>query len=251
MAKFSELQLLARVNEVAREVARDYLDVVGETLVDYLQKRLGEKDVETDGRSHRGEYPSRETASLQESINYQTYVRGGKVFLKFGSMDDTRLYGRDANPTLYARVLQFEMGRKLTIDAWEECRRSGIVGRAISKAKHERRTGFGEFMRVPGPRKFDTGGMSQDRLHHYAELAYVKTPGVGRGDFRYKARDAAQICLTIIGSKATAHFKSAATKLLAKLHDDSRRSSVPREHHIRIGKKTRLRMPRKKDGSPN
>lgn len=158
MQKFSDLQLLAKVNDLAREIARDYLEVVGGALVDYLQKKLGEKDVDMYGASVEGQYPSRDTSSLQESIDFKTYARGGRVFMKFGSMDDVRLFGKDTNPTLYARILEYSMSRKLTHAAWEEAKQKGIVARALSKAKHERRGGAGEFIRVPGPAKREVGG---------------------------------------------------------------------------------------------
>lgn len=144
---------MAVFDEHARALAREYLEVVGETLVDYLQEKLGEKSSDT-RRSGPGEYPARDTSSLQESIDAQTYVRGGKVFLKFGALNDVRLFSREASPTLYARILEHAMARKLTRAAWEECRANGLVDEALRKAGHRRRYyagSVGEFIRSPGP----------------------------------------------------------------------------------------------------
>lgn len=140
---------------------RRYLNVVGPVMVTYIQNKL---DVPVVGhgqgaiRSSPGEYPRKETTSLQESIDYKVENRGGRVILIFGSLNDTRRNGKQANPTLYARYLT---------------RKNGRFGRIMA------RSAYFEALKTGALRK----GLSRKRVPHRSSLITSKsfTPGSGVG----------------------------------------------------------------------
>lgn len=132
---------------------RKYVEILGPIMVTYLKNKLG-VPVEGSGlnaiRSHEGEYPRKETESLQESIDYKVEKRGNRIVLIFGSLNDTRQNGKKTNPTLYARYLAGRFKRKLARSAWDDAVRSGALRKALNRRRVPYRKDISASIMTPG-----------------------------------------------------------------------------------------------------
>lgn len=126
---------------------RDIMETAGEIVTERLREKISRPYLsilptsilgitETKDASIEGEYPRKRTGSLEESIDFQTYLRGEKVYLKYGSMHDTMLNGQTQRPTIYARVLEHGRQRRFARAIWDDPTTKRMITMALkSKAK--------------------------------------------------------------------------------------------------------------------
>jgi hypothetical protein len=108
-------------NKLQTAVKR-FMTKVAKGFEEYLKRKLSHDYVPPKGSSPGYiEYPHRRTGSLQASVGFEPHrSKNGEVSITIGIVKDIQLGGKKERPTLYGAELEWEMGRLLVEQAFDE-----------------------------------------------------------------------------------------------------------------------------------
>lgn len=123
-------------------------------------------------RSVRGEFPRKETGSLQASLSFKVRVSGTNVYATVGFLRNVLMpyppghpghgkWQKSRPPSLYSMILEFRMARRLLIDAWRMANQSGVIRRAVEQKGFKYFPGTEKMIKFPSFMSRDAAGELQ------------------------------------------------------------------------------------------